>query len=71
MYKPKNIFEDFDNNHDYSNLTYQFCTECVIEGKSINKNEANSNEDDSKDSSLSEEHSRKGISRKNYIISME
>ena len=32
-------FEGFDNNHDYSNLTYQFCTECIIDGNSINKQE--------------------------------
>ena len=35
-------FEDFENDHDYSNLTYQFCTECVIEGDSIDKKEIKS-----------------------------
>tara|TARA_Y100000996_G_scaffold415368_1_gene409635 strand:- start:2019 stop:3827 length:1809 start_codon:yes stop_codon:yes gene_type:complete len=35
-------FEDFENEHDYSNLTYQFCTECVIEGDSIDKKEIKS-----------------------------
>ena len=35
-------FEDFEDNHDYSNLTYQFCTECVIEGDSLDKNEIKS-----------------------------
>ena len=32
-------FENFDNNHDYTNLTYQFCTECIIDGEFIDKNE--------------------------------
>ena len=35
-------FEDFDNAHDYSNLTYQFCTECVIEGDYIDKKDIKS-----------------------------
>ena len=35
-------FEELENNHDYSNLTYQFCTECIIEGDSINKEEIKS-----------------------------
>ena len=35
-------FEDFEDNHDFSNLTYQFCTECVIEGDSLDKNEIKS-----------------------------
>ena len=35
-------FEDFEDNHDYSNLTYQFCTECVIEGDSLDKKELKS-----------------------------
>ena len=30
-------FEELDSDHDYSNLTYQFCSECIIEGDSINK----------------------------------
>ena len=35
-------FEDFDNSHDYSNLTYQFCTECIITGDSLDKNKIKS-----------------------------
>ena len=35
-------FLDIDNNHDYSNLTYKFCTECILEGKDINKKELKS-----------------------------
>ena len=35
-------FEELENNHDYSNLTYQFCTECIIEGDSLNKEEIKS-----------------------------
>ena len=35
-------FEDFDNSHDFSNLTYQFCTECVIEGDSLDKSKIKS-----------------------------
>ena len=33
---------DLSEGHDYSNLTYQFCTECIIEGESINKAEIKS-----------------------------
>ncbi len=36
-------FEDFDNNHDFTNLTYQFCSECVIEGNNLDKREIKSN----------------------------
>ena len=32
-------FLDIDNNHDYSNLTYKFCTECILEGENIDKKE--------------------------------
>ena len=35
---PKEL-EEIANNHDYSNLTYQFCTECILEGENINKEE--------------------------------
>ena len=35
-------FEELENKHDYSNLTYQFCTECIIEGAAINKKEIKS-----------------------------
>ena len=35
-------FEELENKHDYSNLTYQFCTECIIEGAAINKEEIKS-----------------------------
>jgi len=38
---PKEV-EELANNHDYSNLTYQFCTECIIEGDNINKEEMKS-----------------------------
>ena len=35
---PKEL-EEIASNHDYSNLTYQFCTECILEGDNINKEE--------------------------------
>tara|TARA_B100002051_G_scaffold276689_1_gene326914 strand:+ start:3680 stop:5488 length:1809 start_codon:yes stop_codon:yes gene_type:complete len=35
---PKEL-EEIENNHDYSNLTYQFCTECILEGDNLNKEE--------------------------------
>ena len=35
---PKEL-EEIESNHDYSNLTYQFCTECILEGDNINKEE--------------------------------
>ena len=39
---PKEM-EELSNNHDYSNLTYQFCTECILEGDNLDKQKIKSN----------------------------